>query len=137
MTKIEEVTAAKPPEPATQEFVEFGIRYEDARPYLTVRSFLLTIKAGPVQPIPKGVTVWLSKKTGEELFYANKVEPLHLGKFFKAVRDFTTVEQGEWVLIHRDDVLELDRAEAIELLRQGKVHELSESEVKDETEGNS
>ena len=119
------------PEPAAQEeFTEFGIRSEDGRRYIVTRSFLLPVKFGPPVAIPKGATVFLSKLTADQLFVANKVEPEKLGKFFKAVRNFSIVKAGEWIILEVGDTLEIeDRQEALELLKRGDIREIPESEV--------
>jgi hypothetical protein len=76
--------------------------------------------------MPKGETVWLSKRTGDELFYCNKVSPRELGQFFRVTRSFRDVKDDEWVDLKINDVLKLERKEAINLLRKQLIVEVQE-----------
>jgi len=107
---------------------EFGVRYEEASPYVVEKSFYLSIRFGPPVPIPKGETVWVSKQTAEELFFSCKVAPLQLGEFFRVTRPFLDVQDGQWVNLKINDVLRLTREEAITLLRKQLIIETQEVE---------
>lgn len=112
---------------------EFGIRPEDARPYVVTRSFYLTVRFGPPETMPKGETVWLSKQTADTLFPAGKIEPLEVGRYFKFLHPARIVQNKEWVDLKPGDIVELEREEALRLLRQRLIVEVNPGEVENES----
>jgi len=118
-----------------EDVFEEGITEVEAVPYIAIKAFYLGRILGPSILVKIGQKVWLSKATGDQLFYAGKVEPVILGSEFEVIQPFREIdpEKNEYVYFEVGDVLKLERSEAIKLLRELKVkkgglHEIESTE---------
>lgn len=100
---------------------EYGISHDEGRTFIVQRGFMMKICDGPLVRAEPGETVFLSPQFGDELFLSGKVIPVALPEFYEAVRDFQTVQNGEYFRVKKGDILKLSRDEAIHFLRSGEV----------------
>ncbi len=126
-----ESVAAPPEEPAAPDvIVQFGAGDSD-KLWRVDRSFSLDVKfiqlAPPVH-ISVGAVVRLKRETAEELFLANKIRPLTLGRRFEVLRNFNVVDPatGGYIFLDANDKIELEYDEAVKYLRQKLVREVDD-----------
>jgi hypothetical protein len=86
-----------------------------------MRSFYLKIKNGPLCPLTPGVLAELSKETANLNFYIGRIEPLDISREFEVTRKFRTVINGLYCNLRPGDRIELERGEALDLMRKGVV----------------
>ena len=106
-----------------QIIAEYGVTPASGRMYEVERPFQLNICDGPPVVVEKGQKVFLDVRTGNEMFFSNRVTPCEIGEIFEVVVPFQIVRNGEYVYLEREDVIRLSREEAIALLREHKVKE--------------
>jgi hypothetical protein len=106
-------------------YVEYGLGPEEGKTSRVVKSFLLPTCHGPLTSIPVGSLIRVSEKTGNELFFSGRVEPLELSETFEVLHEIRSVDpvSGEWLDAARGDIIRMTRDEAMPLLVQGMIKE--------------
>lgn len=112
----------------TPKIIDEFIASPDDKVWKAVRPFFLEVRLGPLVLIEKNSLARLTEKTARDLFAASKIEPLHIGKTFQAIRSFRTPgPTGEWLVVEPNDIVKIENPdEALQLLRAGTVREKGE-----------
>jgi hypothetical protein len=98
-----------------------------------VRGFRLQVRNGPLIDLKKGQRVELSAETAALAFSTGQAEPVDVPERFKVCQSFKTVENGLYVTLRINDLIEIkNRSEALDLWRKGFVKPIYSSEVKNE-----
>lgn len=103
--------------------VEYEVKRGDkpsAGIFKAVRSFMLKTDNKPLEEIPVGALVELSKENAEMLFYSCKVEPSEMPEKFKVLRSFKPVINDRYTDLHPEDVISFEEpSEALDWWRKG------------------
>lgn len=110
--------------------VEHGATEDDMLVRVTRGAFNLQVvdpEKGPTQIVRYGDILRIKKETYDMNFYCNRIEPVELPTQFKVIRWFRTIKDNLYLDLINGDIIELDRDEAIPLMRKELIEPIKET----------
>ncbi|MEF9426964.1 MAG: hypothetical protein L0956_07260 [Candidatus Mariimomonas ferrooxydans] len=106
------------------------LRKKDLKEFMAIKNFqMMTTPHGPPEVIQKGMLVWLNRDTALDLLHTESIFPLGIPEEseYKVIGKFVYLKDGKNVPAEINEIMRLDRFEALPLMLSKKVKPINKN----------